>query len=59
MSQIMMNIGGPIRITLPPKVAAVKQLVASAAVHGFELTRKPAKLDKQWVKWAKDIRKRR
>lgn len=61
MTQAVMNIGGPIRIELPtpPKVAAVKQLIASAEAHGYELERKPGKLDKQWIKWHKEVRMRR
>lgn len=61
MTQSVLNIGGPIRVTLPEpaKVTAVKVLIASAEAHGYELERKPGKLEAKWVKWAKDVRKRR
>lgn len=57
MTQSVMNIGGPIRITLPtpPKVAAVKQLVASAEAHGYNLLRLPVKRKPEADEWDKTI----
>ena len=37
------------------RVAAVKQLEASAKVHGITLVRKPTKLEDKWIEWHRSI----